>query len=93
MSEPETRRFVVSGRVQGVWFRDTARHAAEEIGVVGWVRNRDDGSVECMATGTPGQLDRLRAALEQGSLASRVDEVREERRSAVEEFERFEIRP
>lgn len=92
MSEPETRRFVVSGRVQGVWFRDTTRHAAEEIGVVGWVRNRDDGSVECMATGTPEQLDQLRAALERGSLAARVDRVDEERRSAVEEFERFEIR-
>ena len=40
------RGVVVRGRVQGVWFRESARRRAEELGVAGWVRNNDDGSVE-----------------------------------------------
>jgi acylphosphatase len=44
-------RVEVEGRVQGVWFRESTRRAAEEIGVSGWVRNRSDGSVEAVFEG------------------------------------------
>jgi acylphosphatase len=40
------KRVIVSGRVQGVFFRDSARREARSRGVAGWVRNRDDGTVE-----------------------------------------------
>jgi acylphosphatase len=72
-----TRRYIVAGRVQGVGFRWFVEHEARALGVGGWVRNADDGTVEVVASGTADQLARLRKALEQGPRAARVDEVRE----------------
>ena len=45
------RRVVVRGRVQGVWFRESARRRAEQLGISGWVRNRADGAVEAELEG------------------------------------------
>ena len=73
----ETRRYVVSGRVQGVGFRWFVEREAAQIGVTGWVRNRDDSSVEVMATGSREQLRSLRQRLERGPRAARVDQVQE----------------
>jgi acylphosphatase len=50
---------VVSGRVQGVFFRDTARRRAESAGVAGWVRNTRDGSVEAVFEGDPKAVEDL----------------------------------
>jgi acylphosphatase len=72
-----TRRYIVTGRVQGVGFRWFVEREASALGVGGWVRNNDDGAVEVLATGTADQLSRLRRALEKGPRASRVDEVQE----------------
>jgi acylphosphatase len=44
-------RIVVDGRVQGVWFRESTRRAAEDLGVTGWVRNLPDGRVEAVFEG------------------------------------------
>lgn len=71
----ETRRFLVSGRVQGVGFRWFVEREAATLGVTGWVRNREDGRVEVMATGTREQLAALHARLREGPRAARVDEV------------------
>jgi acylphosphatase len=71
----ETRRYVVSGRVQGVGFRWFVEREAATLGITGWVRNRDDGRVEVMATGTREQLSALHARLREGPRAARVDEV------------------
>lgn len=72
-----TRRYVVSGRVQGVGFRWFVEREARSIGIGGWVRNTDGGTVEVLASGSDDQLSRLRKALEQGPRAARVDEVQE----------------
>ena len=72
------RRFVVAGRVQGVYFRAFTLERARELGVAGWVRNLPAGRVECVATGSTEQLARLRAVLEEGPPAARVVEVVEE---------------
>ena len=53
------RRVVVSGRVQGVFFRDTTRRRAEAAGVAGWVRNTPEGKVEAVFEGEPGAVDEL----------------------------------
>jgi acylphosphatase len=53
------RRLVVSGRVQGVFFRDACRRAARRERVVGWVRNRDDGRVEACFEGEADAVARM----------------------------------
>jgi acylphosphatase len=60
------RRFLISGRVQGVGFRYFAERAAKEAGVTGWARNLDDGSVEVHANGSEKQLDELESRLRTG---------------------------
>ncbi|GGM31711.1 acylphosphatase [Dactylosporangium sucinum] len=53
------RRVLVSGRVQGVYFRDTCRRAAVVAGVGGWVRNLADGRVEAVFEGPGAGVDRM----------------------------------
>ena len=53
------RRAVIAGRVQGVWFRDSARRRAESLGVAGWARNRLDGTVEVWVEGRRGVVEAL----------------------------------
>lgn len=71
----ETRRYIVTGRVQGVGFRWFVEHAAVQLGLAGWVRNRADGSVEVLATGSRERLHTLYTELRKGPRASRVDNV------------------
>jgi acylphosphatase len=73
----QTRRFVISGRVQGVGFRWFVEREAAQNGITGWVRNCQNGDVEVVATGTPDQLRTLRNKLQEGPRASRVDHVSE----------------
>lgn len=69
------RRFLVSGRVQGVGFRYFARDVARQEGLAGWVRNLDDGRVEAWAEGEGEALDRFERALHRGPSHARVDHV------------------
>jgi acylphosphatase len=71
----EAKRFVVRGRVQGVGFRWFVEREAHMLGLVGWVRNNHDGSVEVLAQGTRDQLAGLHSRLREGPRAARVDEV------------------
>ncbi|MGH8456934.1 MAG: acylphosphatase [Stenotrophobium sp.] len=68
-------RFIVSGRVQGVYFRQSAAALARQLGIVGWIRNRPDGRVEGVASGTDGALDQFRVWLGRGPPAAQVDDV------------------
>lgn len=70
------RRVIVSGRVQGVFFRDSARTEAQRRGVTGWVRNREDGAVEAVFEGEPDAVDALIAWCRAGGPPrARVDDV------------------
>lgn len=69
------RRYVVSGRVQGVGFRFFVRDAALREGIRGWVRNRDDGRVEIEAEGDAEALLRFERAVRRGPPGARVDDV------------------
>ncbi|MGH7620434.1 MAG: acylphosphatase [Gemmatimonadaceae bacterium] len=66
---------VVRGRVQGVGFRWFVREAARNAQLSGWVRNRQDGSVELEAEGAAGALDALRAAVARGPNGAHVSSV------------------
>jgi acylphosphatase len=71
------RRWLVSGRVQGVGFRAFCLRAATSLQLDGWVRNLPDGRVEVMATGDVDALDGLGDALRRGPTYGRVDHVDE----------------
>lgn len=71
----QRRRVVVDGHVQGVFFRETTRRRALADGVSGWVRNRDDGSVEAVLEGEPEAVERLVAFVREGPRGARVDWV------------------
>lgn len=75
-----TRRYFVSGRVQGVGFRWFVEREAKALGVSGWTRNLSDGRVEVLASGTKAQQEELLARLHVGPRASEVRgvEVQEE---------------
>ncbi len=66
-------RFLVSGRVQGVFFRASTREQALRLGLTGKAVNLDDGRVEVVACGTPEALDALAVWLRRGPPAARVD--------------------
>lgn len=70
-----TRRYVVSGIVQGVGFRWFVRRIADAFGITGTVQNLPDGSVEIIATGAEDQHQSFREQVEIGSASARVDRV------------------
>ncbi len=92
---PSTRvrlRAIVYGDVQGVGYRYFVRRQAQSLGVVGWVRNLADNSVEVVAEGERTRLDALVLALERGPSAARVERVDREWSAAEGAFSGFSIR-
>ena len=69
------RRVVLSGHVQGVFFRETARRRALALGVAGWIRNTPDGSVEAAFEGEAEAVGRLVEFCREGPRGARVDWV------------------
>jgi acylphosphatase len=75
MSDRTQAHVFVSGRVQGVFFRDTTRQTAQTEGVDGWVRNLDDGRVEAVFEGPEDAVEAMVSFCHEGSPAARVDDV------------------
>jgi DNA ligase D-like protein (predicted 3'-phosphoesterase) len=84
-------RAVVSGAVQGVGFRESTRRRARKLGVLGWVRNEDDGTVAVHAEGEPGAVEELAAFLRKGPRGADVRGVEVED-VRVEGHEQFAVR-
>ncbi len=84
-------KVVVSGRVQGVWFRGWVQQQARTLGLAGWVRNVSGGSVEALLAGPEARVQEMIADLHRGPRAARVRDVSWEE---VEAFagEGFEVR-
>jgi acylphosphatase len=82
------RRVVVSGEVQGVFFRDSCAREAKSRGVAGWVRNRDDGTVEAVFEGDEEAVDALVSWCRSGSSQASVSgvETTEEDPEGLDEF-------
>ena len=68
-------RFLVAGKVQGVWFRASTREQALALGLRGFAKNLDDGRVEVLAVGDAGAIDALAEWLRQGPPLARVDRI------------------
>ncbi|HSA52376.1 MAG TPA: acylphosphatase [Yinghuangia sp.] len=68
-------RVLVSGRVQGVFYRATCEREARAAGVSGWVRNCPDGRVEAVFEGDPDAVERMAAWVRRGPRKARVDDV------------------
>ena len=83
---------IVSGRVQGVFFRASGAGVGRELGVTGWIRNRSDGTVELVAEGTREAVQSLINWCRQGPPGSRVDEVKVTWEEAQGHFQDFFIR-
>ena len=82
-------RFLVSGKVQGVWFRAATRERALALQLQGIARNLRDGSVEVLATGADEQLDALEKWLWQGPPLAQVASVQRQPLEAGAEYEGF----
>jgi acylphosphatase len=72
-----SRRFRITGKVQGVYFRHSTRIEAERLAITGFARNLPDGSVEVVAHGAAESIEELRRWLHHGPRGARVDAVEE----------------
>lgn len=84
-------RVLIAGHVQGVFFRDSTRRLAAELGVTGWVRNLRDGRVEVLAEGEEGAVRRLVDWCRHGPPEADVRDVAVEWREPTGEFDGFTI--
>lgn len=82
---------LVRGRVQGVYFRASTQHEAQRLGVLGWVKNRHDGSVEILAQGSEDALVQFMQWTHKGPSAARVDHVDVVWSDATGHFDAFHI--
>ena len=82
---------VIHGDVQGVGFRYFLMREAQRLGLRGWVRNRDDGTVEFVAEGSRTELDRLRQAAERGPQMAHVERVAAQWSAAAGGLESFDL--
>ena len=81
----------VSGKVQGVFFRDFTKREAERLRITGWVRNEPDGSVRVVAQGGEAFLKKFIARLRQGPPRAQVDFLSVRWEQPQETFSHFDI--
>ncbi|MCP3103322.1 acylphosphatase [Myxococcus sp. K15C18031901] len=79
----------IQGKVQGVFFRESARVEASRLGLTGWVRNRPDGSVEAVVEGEAEKLEQFVGWCHRGPAQARVDGVERTDGEATGEFSHF----
>lgn len=81
----------ISGRVQGIGYRHFMVHTAHELSVTGWVRNRHDGSVEAVISGTPDAVHMMIERARRGPLHAMISDVKVS--EAHGDFTRFDMLP
>ena len=91
MEEQARARVIITGRVQGVFFRVETQRAAEHIGVRGWVRNQPDGSVAALFEGSRQSVDRAIEWCRLGSPMSDVIDVAVQWEPPTGQYDAFEI--
>ena len=91
MEEKTRAHLMISGRVQGVFYRMETKSAADRIGVSGWVRNKRDGRVEAIVEGEKQQVEKLILWCKKGPPAARVHDVDVTWKPYKGEFASFEV--
>ena len=91
-SDLQRARVRVSGQVQGVFFRDSTRQKAEELGLAGWVRNMPDGQVEALFEGPSEKVEEMVRWCEEGPQRASVENVDTDFESADGDLQGFEVR-
>jgi acylphosphatase len=91
MEKKARAHVIISGRVQGVFFRSETRRAAQRFGVYGWVRNKPDGTVEAIFEGDQNQVEAMLAWCREGPDLARVIDVGMQWEDYQGEFQRFDI--
>ena len=92
MGELVRRRVVVRGEVQGVFFRDSTQKEAQSRGVAGWVRNRDDGSVEAVFEGLADAVEAMVEWCRSGPSRADVEDMDVSLEEDPDDLEGFEVR-
>ena len=82
---------LISGRVQGVWFRASTRDKAKELGIKGWVRNTPDGKVEAVFEGPREKVEEIIKWCHKGPVLARVTNVEVKWEKPKNELEDFKI--
>ncbi len=82
----------IYGKVQGVFLRQSAKVEADKLGLVGWIRNDPDGSVEALAVGPRDKLDQFIEWCKKGPEAAYVDRVDLKWPESSEEFHNFSVK-
>ncbi len=87
-------KLLISGKVQGVFFRDFAKQNANKLGIVGYARNNKDGTLEILAQGEERKVDEFTKLCNKGPIFAKVTSVKTipEEIKDPEEFEYFDIR-
>ncbi len=91
MEEKVRAHAVISGRVQGVFFRMETQRAAQRFGVFGWVRNLRDSTVEAVFEGKKDKVDAVLDWCNKGPAHAHVADVKTDRQEYTGEFDSFEI--
>ena len=86
----ETVHLVISGKVQGVFFRETSRKLAEKLNITGWIKNNPDGKVEVLITGNEKDLDDFVSFCKKGPERAEVEEVKILKKQKMD-FDKFEV--
>lgn len=84
-------QLIIRGRVQGVYFRASAKREAKRLGLTGWVKNRFDGSVEAILEGEENEIKDFLTWAQRGPSTARVDDVETRWRGYTGEFPNFTI--
>jgi len=83
---------VISGRVQGVWFRATTKEKAEQLGLSGWVRNTPDGCVEAVFEGEETLVNEMIEWCHRGPPLSKVENVEVKKQDSTNGFDSFSVK-
>ena len=91
MEEKVMVHIFISGRAQGVFFRDGMRKQAQKLGIFGWVRNLEDGRVEAVLEGEKEKVEKILEWAKKGPMFARVDNIDIQWQEYKNEFQNFEV--